>query len=48
MLEIKKAIYESLTFQIIYDILHLDSKEVKKVIIFEKLEDIIEKMGSEI
>ena len=45
MLNIKKVIYESLTFQIIYDILNSQTKDVKKVIIFEKPEDIIEYWG---
>jgi hypothetical protein len=47
MLNIKKVIYESLTFHFVYDILHLHSKEVKKVIIVENLEDLIKILGSE-
>ena len=47
MLDIKKAIYRSLTFHFVYDILQLQSKEVKKVLIFEKLEDLIKILGSD-
>ncbi len=47
MLNIKKAIYSWLTFQIVYDILKLSSKEVKEVIIFENLDELLRIMGSD-
>ena len=45
MLNIKKVIYESLTMRFIYDILNLESKEIKKVLIFEDWSDIIKYWG---
>ncbi len=48
MLDIKKVIYLSLTMDIVYDILGLQSKEVKKVFIFEKLDDLIKILGSDL
>ena len=47
MLNIKKAIYEHLTFQFMYDILKLNSKGIKKVYIFENIEDILKILGSD-
>ncbi len=41
MLNIKKVTYFSLTMRFVYDILHVHSKVVKKVLIFEKWEDVL-------
>ena len=48
MLNIKKAIYESLTFHIVYDILASQGKEVKKVFIAESMEELLRISGSDV